>query len=84
MTCPHCAAFDETGVQPLIDKYVKDGQVSFELRNYVRDPFDITASLIARCNGAQGFFPLTRACSRTRPKWISKLQTCRPKRSCRR
>src|SRR5687768_3218644 len=22
MTCPHCAEFDETGVQPLIDKYV--------------------------------------------------------------
>src|SRR3989337_87005 len=44
MTCPHCATFDEEGVPPLIDKYVKSGQVSFEFRNYVRDPFDISAS----------------------------------------
>src|SRR5688500_12259900 len=57
MTCPHCAEFDETGVQPLIDNYVKSGRVSYEYRNYVRDPYDLAASLIARCNGAQGFFP---------------------------
>ncbi|MGI8704421.1 MAG: DsbA family protein [Sphingomicrobium sp.] len=75
MTCPHCATFDETGVQPLIDNYVKGGQVSFELRNYVRDPFDITASLIARCNGAQSFFPLTRALFDDQEQWISSLQT---------
>src|SRR5918998_2689468 len=25
MTCPHCREFDEAGVQPLIDKYVKTG-----------------------------------------------------------
>src|SRR5918998_1867242 len=43
MTCPHCKEFDETGVQPLIDKYVKSGQVSYELRNYVRDGFDVAA-----------------------------------------
>ena len=54
---------------------MKDGQVSFELRNYVRDPFDITASLIARCNGAQGFFPLTRALFRDQEQWISTFQT---------
>lgn len=74
MTCPHCAEFDETGVQPLIDKYVKSGQVSFELRNYVRDPFDIAASLIARCNGARTFFPLTRAMFEAQQEWISRLQ----------
>ena len=61
MTCPHCAEFDEIGVPALVDKYVKSGQVSWEFRNYVRDPFDLTASLIARCNGAKSFFPLTRA-----------------------
>ena len=47
--------------EPLIDNYVKTGQVSYEFRNYVRDPFDLTASLIARCNGAKSFFPLARA-----------------------
>ncbi len=75
MTCPHCAEFDETGVQPLIDNYVKSGRVSYEYRNYVRDPYDLAASLIARCNGAQGFFPLTRAMFKDQPNWIARLQT---------
>ena len=35
----------------------EDGQVSWEFRNYVRDPFDIAASLIARCNGAEQLLP---------------------------
>ena len=74
LTCPHCRAFDETGVQPLIDKYVKTGQVSWEFRNYVRDPFDLAATLIARCNGAQGFFPLSRALFADQPKWVAKVQ----------
>ena len=75
MTCPHCAEFDETAMQPLIDKYVKNGQVAFEFRNYVRDPFDIAASLIARCNGAKSFFPLTRAMFENQQDWITKLQS---------
>ena len=75
MTCPHCGEFDETGVQPLIDKYVKNGQVAFEFRNYVRDPFDIAASLIARCNGAKSFFPLTREMFEAQQDWITKLQS---------
>jgi protein-disulfide isomerase len=75
MTCPHCREFDETGMQPLIDQYVKTGRVSFEFRNYVRDPYDLAGALIARCNGPKGFFPLTRAMFKDQPKWMAKLQT---------
>ena len=74
LTCPHCREFDETGVPQLISKYVKSGQVSWEFRNYVRDPFDLTASLIARCNGAKSFFPLMRAFYKDQPTWVGKLQ----------
>ena len=74
LTCPHCREFDEKGVPTLIAKYVKSGQVSWEFRNYVRDPFDLTASLIARCNGAKGFFPLTRALYKDQMEWIGKIQ----------
>jgi protein-disulfide isomerase len=74
LTCPHCRAFDEEGVQPLIDNYVKSGKVSYEFRNYVRDPFDIAASLIARCNGAKSFFPLARALYKDQPDWVAKIQ----------
>lgn len=74
LTCPHCREFDETGVQPLIDNYVKSGKVGFEFRNYVRDAFDLTASLIARCNGAKGFFPMARALYKDQPTWIAAIQ----------
>ena len=78
LTCPHCREFDETGVQPLIDNYVKTGRVAYEFRNFIRDPFDLAASLITRCNGAKGFFPLTRAIYKDQPNWIAKLQTISP------
>lgn len=74
LTCPHCREFDEKGVPQLISKYVKSGQVSWEFRNYVRDAFDLTASLIARCNGAKGFFPLSRALYKDQPVWMAKIQ----------
>src|SRR5204863_5155321 len=74
LTCPHCKAFDDEGVPTLIGKYVKSGQVSWEFRNYVRDPFDLTASLIARCNGAKSFFPLARAFYKDQNVWIAKIQ----------
>lgn len=78
MTCPHCADFDETGVKPLIDNYVKKGLVSFEFRNFVRDPYDITASLIARCGGTASFFGLTRAFFADQEEWIGKIQAADP------
>ena len=74
LTCPHCREFDEKGVPTLVDKYVKSGQVSWEFRNYVRDPFDLTASLIARCNGAKSFFPLLRAFYKDQIEWVTKIQ----------
>ncbi|HEX6742508.1 MAG TPA: thioredoxin domain-containing protein [Sphingomicrobium sp.] len=71
MTCPHCRYFDEDGAGPLIARYVKTGKVSWEFRNYVRDAYDLSASLIARCNGAKSFFSLTRALFRDQDKWIA-------------
>ena len=74
LTCPHCREFDEKGVPPLIANYVKTGIVSWEFRNYVRDAFDLTASLIARCNGAKSFFPLARAFYKDQDVWVDKIR----------
>ena len=74
LTCPHCREFDEKGVPLLIEKYVKSGQVSWEFRNYERDAFDMSASLIAHCNGAKSFFPLVRAFYKDQPVWLAKIQ----------
>jgi len=75
MTCPHCRAFDDQGGDALIRNYVKTGKVSYEFRNYVRDPYDLSAALIARCGGAKGFFSLTRGLFEDQEQWIAKAQS---------
>lgn len=78
LTCPHCREFDEQGAEKLIADYVKTGQLSWEFRNYVRDAFDLTASLVARCNGAKTFFPMSRALYKDQMVWIGKVQATPP------
>jgi len=75
MTCPHCRRFDEAGVTPLIAKYVKTGKVSYEFRNYLLNAIDISASLVARCNGAKSFFRLTRELYKDQVEWVGKIQS---------
>jgi len=71
-TCPHCAEFDEKGYGPLVDKYVKTGMVAYEYRNFVRDQFDLAASLIARCGGPDRFFPMGKALFADQQVWFQK------------
>ena len=78
MTCPHCAEFDEVAIKPLVDNYVKTGKVSFEFRNFVRDPFDVAASLVARCGGTTSFFGLTRGLFAEQSQWVAKIQAADP------
>ena len=80
MTCPHCRAFDEEAMKPLTEQYVKSGKVSFEFRNYVRDPYDMAASIVARCAGPSGFFGFTRQLYADQPEWIAKAQSADPAR----
>ena len=75
MTCPHCAEFDEQAMKPLVDNYVKSGKIGFEFRNFVRDPFDVAASLVARCGGTTSFFGLTRGLFADQRNWMAKIQT---------
>lgn len=77
-TCPHCAEFAEKGVPALVSKYVKSGQVSFEFRNLVRDPVDLAAALLARCNGPAAFFPLTDQLFASQEEWFGKVQALSP------
>jgi len=74
LTCPHCKAFDDEGTPNLIADYVKPGKVSYEFRNYVRDPYDIAAALIARCDGTKDFFRLTDALYKDQSNWIAKVE----------
>jgi protein-disulfide isomerase len=58
-TCSHCADFAQHGEPALVKDYVDTGKVSYEFRNYVRDPLDLSIALLARCSGKDAFFPLS-------------------------
>jgi protein-disulfide isomerase len=72
------AAFAAEGLPQLVSKYVKTGHVSLEFRNFVRDPADIAASLLARCGGETPFFTLTDQLFAAQNDWIAKLQAMTP------
>ncbi len=57
-TCGACASFAATGVVPLKEKYVTSGVVSFEIRNLVRDPVDLTIATLVRCGQKENMMPL--------------------------
>ena len=59
ITCSHCRTFGEQAFATIKEEYVDSGRVSFEIRNFVRDPLDLTAAMLARCGGETPFFALT-------------------------
>ncbi|SCW79891.1 Thioredoxin [Sphingobium faniae] len=72
-TCSHCAHFVAEASQPLRDRYVKGGAVSVEVRNAVRDKYDMTAALLARCGGTKRFFGNHEALFANQDAWMEKL-----------
>lgn len=74
LTCPHCAEFAEKGFDPLLENYVKKGTVSLEIRNYVRDPIDMTLTLVARCGGPEPYVAMTEQAFATQDEILDKAQ----------
>jgi len=58
-TCGACASFSATGKPVIKDKYVASGVVSFELRNLVRDPIDLSIAALVRCGAKENMQPLS-------------------------
>ncbi len=58
-TCGACAQFSMTGKPPLKDQYVARGVVSFEQRNLVRDPIDLSIATLVRCGTKENMQPLS-------------------------
>ncbi len=70
LTCSHCKHFADTGVKSLIGNYVKTGKVRYEFRSYLLNAYDVAATLLARCNGATGFFPMADTMFATQEQWL--------------
>jgi protein-disulfide isomerase len=73
LTCPHCADFAQNGVPALVRDYVRTGRASLEYRNFVLNGVDVTASLLARCGGADHFFPIAGQFLATQAQWMSRI-----------
>jgi protein-disulfide isomerase len=56
-TCSHCAEFSRTSAAEL-EEYVASGRVSYEIRNMIFNPIDLTIAILARCGGPTTFHPL--------------------------
>lgn len=70
-TCGHCAHFEADDVPLLKDQFVATGKISFEIRNLVRDPLDLTAALLARCGGKGRFFGNHKLLMATQGQWAN-------------
>jgi protein-disulfide isomerase len=72
-TCPHCAHFVAEASAPLKDR-VRRGLVRIELRNAIRDAYDLTAAVLARCGGKARFFADNEALFAQQAAWLPKVQ----------
>ncbi len=69
LTCPHCATFHIETWPELKAKYVDTGKVRFILREVYFDRFGLWASMIARCGGEAGFYPMVDAMLKQQSEW---------------
>lgn len=72
-TCSHCGHFVQEASAPLRAKYIRGGRVSVEARNAVRDKYDLTAALLARCGGVKRFFGNHEALFANQSAWIEQV-----------
>jgi protein-disulfide isomerase len=75
ITCPHCRDFTKTGGEALKSNYVRTGKLSWEYRNFVLNPLDVVATLVARCQGADTFFPFVEQLYATQAEWVGKFNS---------
>lgn len=74
LACPHCRHFEETGFKPLVQGYVRTGQVSYEFRNLLLNGPDISVSLLTRCSGPANFFAMSAVVYAAQPQWEDRLE----------
>lgn len=73
-TCPHCAHFVAEASAPLKTGWVAKGALAVEIRHLVRDRYDLTAALLARCGGPARFPGNHEAIFAAQTAWIDKIR----------
>jgi protein-disulfide isomerase len=68
-TCPHCASFHADTFPEFKKQYIDTGKVRFILREVYFDQYGLWASMVARCGGENGFYPMVEAFLTTQSTW---------------
>ncbi len=76
-TCGVCQQFHMDAEQHLKPNYVRTGQVSYEYRPFVLNPWDIIAASIARCEGAERFFVWANELYANHEAWVGPITRVR-------
>lgn len=74
LSCSHCAEFAKESFADLRDKYVASGRVSYELRYFMLNPYDIPASLLATCSSTEAVIPLSEQFWAWQPNMFQNVQ----------
>lgn len=77
-TCSHCAAFEVEGGDSLRMSVIATGEGSLELRPFLANPVDLTASLLVQCGPPAKFAGNSSMFLRTFAKWGETLQASTP------
>lgn len=70
-TCPHCKNFHETNFDRLKEEYIDTGKVHFVYREVYFDRFGLWAGMVARCGGAEKYFPIVDMIYEKQSDWIA-------------
>ena len=85
-TCPHCAEFNREAEGALQLAYIGTGKVNVEIRHLIRDPVDLTVTVLANCgppakfpqnhtaflSGQAGWIgPMTSASNAQKQRWVA-------------
>ncbi|WP_114953388.1 thioredoxin domain-containing protein [Sphingosinicella terrae] len=81
ITCPHCGDFSANAAEPLMNTYVRSGQVSWEYRPFMLFPSDPAIFMLLRCQGPTPFFTLTEQLYAAHDDWLNRLQTLPPEQA---
>ena len=71
-TCSHCADFAREGDAAIKIGYLPKGDVSYEIRHLLRDPFDLTAALLTHCGDPKKFAGNHNAIMLSQDAWFEK------------
>jgi protein-disulfide isomerase len=73
-TCSHCAQFEVESDAQLRIGMIGPGKGSIEVRNFVRDPVDLTVALLTHCGPVSKFFANHSTFLRHQPTWLGTVE----------